>query len=174
MGERVHSRIIENAAKQLLSDRGVTLESIAEIVYEMQAPFSPGLDLSFCIESVEAVLGKREVHHALLVGIELDRLAEQKKLSEPLQTLIEQDEPLFGIDETLAIGAVLGYGSIAMTTYGYLDKAKTGIIKDLDTKRVDGIHTFLDDLVASIVSNASSRLAHRIRDIEEARNDETS
>lgn len=167
MGEPIHSRIVEEAAKSLLRERGVTRESMAEIVYEMQAPFSPELKFSTCLESIDAVLEKREVHHALLVGIELDRLAEKKQLSEPLQTIVEQDESLFGVDETLAIGAVLGYGSIAITTFGYLDKAKTGIIRDLDTKKRGGIHTFLDDLVASIVSNASSRLAHRLRDERE-------
>ncbi len=167
MGERIHSRVVENKAKQLLRQRGVTIEAMAEIVYEMQAPFTPDLSLETCLESVEAVLEKREMQHALLVGIELDRLAERKLLSEPLQSIVEQDEGLFGVDETLAIGAVFGYGSIAVTTYGYLDKAKTGIIKDLDTKNGNGIHTFLDDLVASIVANASSRLAHRVRDEEE-------
>ncbi|WEG15026.1 phosphatidylglycerophosphatase A [Pullulanibacillus sp. KACC 23026] len=169
VGERVQSRVVAEAAKQLLRERGVTIESMAEIVYEMQVPFSPELEMPACIESVQAVLEKREVHHALLVGIELDRLAEKKQLSEPLQSLVEQDEGLFGVDETLAIGAVLGYGSIAITTFGYLDKAKTGIIKDLDTKNGNNVHTFLDDLVASIVSNASSRLAHRIRDEEESK-----
>jgi hypothetical protein len=29
------------------------------------------------------------------------------------------------------------------------------------------VHTFLDDLVASIAANASSRLAHRLRDKQE-------
>jgi phosphatidylglycerophosphatase A len=166
---RVHSRVVENAALALLKERGVTLEAMAEIVYEMQIPFSPNLKMEACLESVEAVLQKRELQHALLVGIELDKLAEQKKLSEPLQSIVEQDEGLFGVDETIAIGAVFGYGSIAVTTYGYLDKAKTGIIKELDTKSGRGIHTFLDDLVASVVANASSRLAHRLRDEEEAR-----
>jgi len=164
---RVHSRVVEKAALALLKERGVTLEAMAEIVYELQIPFSPNLSMDACLESVVAVLQKRELQHALLVGIELDKLAEQKKLSEPLQSLVEQDEGLFGVDETIAIGAVFGYGSIAVTSYGYLDKAKTGIIKELDTKGGRGIHTFLDDLVASVVANASSRLAHRIRDEEE-------
>ncbi|MGV3467359.1 MAG: phosphatidylglycerophosphatase A [Heyndrickxia sp.] len=171
MAERVHSRDVKKAVFTLLKERGVELTDIAEIVYEMQSPYAPNLTMRSCLDSVLAVLEKREMQHALLVGIELDRLAEEKRLSEPLQTIVEQDEGLFGVDETIAIGAVFGYGSIAVTTYGYLDKAKTGIIKKLDTKSGNGVHTFLDDLVASIAANASSRLAHHIRDEEEARLD---
>ncbi|SFE08934.1 Phosphatidylglycerophosphatase A [Bacillus sp. OV194] len=167
MAKRVHSRDVESAARALLAERGVTIPEIAEIVFEMQSPFSPQLTMTECIESVDAVLTKREIQHALLVGIELDKLAEKKMLSEPLQSIVEMDEGLFGVDETIAIGAVFGYGSIAVTTFGHLDKYKMGIIRKLDTKTSEGIHTFLDDLVASIAANASSRLAHRLRDQEE-------
>ncbi|WP_050614362.1 phosphatidylglycerophosphatase A family protein [Bacillus testis] len=169
---RVHSKDVTAAALKALEDRGVSIESIAEIVYEMQLPYNPNLTLSVCIESVEKVLVKREIQHALLVGVELDRLAEEHKLSEPLQSIIESDEGLFGVDETIAFGAVLAYGSIAVTTFGHLDKNKIGIIRDLDNKKDDKVHTFLDDMVASIASSAASRLAHRLRDEEEALSDE--
>ncbi|MCK9906203.1 phosphatidylglycerophosphatase A, partial [Frankia sp. Cpl3] len=106
--------------------------------------------------------------HALLVGIELDVLAEKGMLSEPLQTIIASDEGLFGCDETLALGSGFGYGSIAVTTFGHLDKQKVGVIKHLDNKATGKVHTFLDDLVASIAANASSRMAHRLRDEQEA------
>lgn len=166
VGVRVDSRKVEAAAKALLVERGVTMMDIAEIVCEMQAPFNPNLQPEDCVESVEAVLQKREIQHAILVGVELDKLAEQQKLSEPLQSIIETDEGLFGVDETLAIGAVFGYGSIAVTSFGYLDKQKIGIIKKLDTSE-DSVNTFLDDIVASIAANAASRLAHRLRDRED-------
>lgn len=155
------------AAKEALQRRGVTIEDIAEIVYEMQSPYNHGLTLEHCINSVERVIMKREVQHAILVGIELDELAEKKMLSEPLQALVENDEGLFGVDETIALGSVLTYGSIALTTYGHLDKNKIGIIKKLDTKAGKGVHTFLDDLVASISACAASRIAHKMRDLEE-------
>jgi len=164
MKQHVHSREVYEAARNLLKERGVELKDIAEIVYEMQSPYEPDLKLEKCLESVEAVLEKREMQHALLVGVELDKLAEKGLLSEPLQSIVEDDESLFGVDETIAIGAVFGYGSIAVTTYGHLDKAKIGIIKQLDSKAGSAVHTFLDDLVASIAANASSRLAHHIRD----------
>lgn len=171
MKRQVHSREVKTAALQRLAERGVTIEDIAEVVYLMQAPYNVGLKMSSCIESVHAVLEKREIQHAILVGTELDILAEKKMLQEPLQSIIEADEGLFGCDETLALGSVFGYGSIAVTTFGHLDKQKIGIIKRLDTKRGNGIHTFLDDLVASIAASASSRMAHRLRDEEEMERD---
>ena len=167
MINRVHSKEVKKAVLELLHKRGVTVVDIAEIVYKMQSPYNHGLDLAQCIQSVEAVLDKREVQHALLVGIELDMLAEKKLLSEPLQSIVESDEGLFGCDETLALGSVLGYGSIAVTTFGYLDKEKLGIIGKLDSQAGGRVNTFLDDLICAIAASASSRLAHRIRDVEE-------
>lgn len=165
--KRVHSNDVTKAAKEALARRGVKIEDIAEIVYEMQSPYNHDLTLEHCIQSVERVIMKREVQHAVLVGVELDELAEKKMLSQPLQSLVENDEGLFGVDETIALGSVLTYGSIALTTYGHLDKNKIGIIKKLDTKSGKGVHTFLDDLVAGIAACAAGRIAHKMRDLEE-------
>ncbi len=169
MRKPVHSQVVKESALNRLKERGVTLEEIAKIVYELQVVYNPDLDMSLCRESVEAVLEKREVQHAILVGIELDMLAEKGMLSQPLQSIVETDEGLFGCDETLALGSVFGYGSIAVTTFGYLDKEKKGIIQKLNEKNSQSIHTFLDDIVASIAASAASRLAHRLRDDEESR-----
>ncbi|GEL08149.1 phosphatidylglycerophosphatase A [Salisediminibacterium halotolerans] len=165
--DQLHCHVVENAARKLLKERGVEISDIAQIVYDMQVEFNGSLTLEDCIQSVDRVLEKREIQHAVLVGVELDKLAEQNQLSEPLQSIVASDEGLFGVDETVALGSVFGYGSIAVTTFGYLDKAKSGIIKELDTKESEKIHTFLDDLICSIAANASSRLAHRIRDRQE-------
>ncbi|MER2190935.1 MAG: phosphatidylglycerophosphatase A [Solibacillus sp.] len=164
---RVHSAEVSKATREALLRRNVTIEDIAEIVYEMQSPYNEGLTMEHCIQSVERVLNKREVQHAVLVGVELDELAEKKMLSEPLQSIIESDEGLFGVDETIALGSVFTYGSIAVTTFGHLDKQKSGIIERLDTKVGGSVNTFLDDLVGSIAASAASRLAHRMRDLEE-------
>lgn len=164
---RIHSDKVMTATHAALVRRGVTVEDIAEIVFTMQSPYNEGLTMEHCTQSVERVLNKREVQHAVLVGIELDELAEKKLLSEPLQSIIEADEGLFGVDETIALGSVFTYGSIAVTTFGHLDKQKIGIINKLDTKAGQGVHTFLDDLVGSIAACAASRIAHRMRDLEE-------
>ena len=85
----VHSRIVEKATNEALERRGVTIEDIAEIVFEMQLPYNQNLQMDYCVESVKSVLKKRELQHAILVGIELDELAEQGKLSAPLQQIVE-------------------------------------------------------------------------------------
>src|SRR5690554_1402045 len=100
--EPVHCRVVEQAARKLLKERGVELDDIASIVYDLQLPYNNDLTMEDCIESVDKVLQKREIQHAILVGIELDKLAENGQLSEPLQSIIEMDEGLFGIDETIA------------------------------------------------------------------------
>jgi phosphatidylglycerophosphatase A len=164
---RVHSDEVTKATHDALFRRGVTNEDIAKIVLEMQLPYNEGLTLEHCIESVDSVLRKREMQHALLVGVELDELAEQGKLSRPLQSIVGADEGLFGVDEMIGLGAVLTYGSIAVTTFGHLDKNKIGVIRKLDTKAGGAVHTFLDDLVASVAACASARIAHRTRDLEE-------
>lgn len=166
--EVVHSKDVKRATIDALTRRGVRLEEIADIVYEMQIPYNPQLTMENCLESVNRVLNKRELQHAILVGIELDELCEQGKLSAPLQQIVASDEGLFGVDETIALGAVFTYGSIAVTTFGHLDKNKTGIINELDTKGDHKVNTFLDDLVASVAASAASRIAHRMRDEEEA------
>lgn len=147
-------------AENMLGRRGVTVSSIADIVYKLQQRYHPELTMEQCEESVRAVLGKREVQYTLYTGIALDELAEKKLLPEPLQTIMEQDEPLYGVDETMALGVTSIYGMIGLTSFGYLDKEKIGIIESLNARK-DGIHVFLDDLIAGIAAAASSRIAHR-------------
>ena len=52
-------------------------------------------------DSIIQVLSKREVQNAVMTGIELDVKAEKRELSEPLQSIMERDEGLYGIDEVL-------------------------------------------------------------------------
>ncbi|ADQ15203.1 phosphatidylglycerophosphatase A [Halanaerobium hydrogeniformans] len=145
---------------EVLNTRGVTVKDIAELVKSLQEPFNPEITLKTCRENVEAVLKKREVAHAILTGVALDELAEKKQLPEPIQTIIDTDEGLYGIDEIIPLSIVNLYGTIGLTSYGFLDKKKFGIIEKLDTKKNGKVNTFLDDLVAGIASAAASRYAH--------------
>ncbi len=152
---------LEVAALDLLKERGVKIEEIAELVYDLQTPYLPNLTMEVCIDNVRAVLRKREIQNAVLTGIELDMLAEKKQLSSPLQEIIENDEGLFGIDEILALAIVNVYGSIGLTNFGYLDKLKPKVIERLDShKDDDEVNTFLDDIVGAIAAAAASRIAH--------------
>ncbi|PXV67646.1 phosphatidylglycerophosphatase A [Halanaerobium congolense] len=145
---------------EVLNMRGVTIENIAELVKKLQEPYNPEIKLDECIKNVNHVLKKREVAHAILTGVAIDELAEKKMLPEPIQSIIDRDEGLYGIDEILPLSIVNLYGTIGLTSYGYLDKEKTGIIKKLDTKQDGKVNTFLDDLVAGVASAAASRYAH--------------
>ncbi|GAW28699.1 MULTISPECIES: phosphatidylglycerophosphatase A [unclassified Carboxydocella] len=144
----------------LLKERGVDVRDIARIVLRLQKPFSPELTLEECLEAVHSVLRKREVQYALLTGLALDKLAEQGLLPEPLQTIVAGDEPLYGIDENLAMAIASIYGTVGITSFGYLDKKKMGIIGRLDKSKLNRVNTFLDDLVAGIAAAASARIAH--------------
>lgn len=151
---------LKEISSQLLVECGVSLDDIADIVLSLQNKYIPNLNKEECLESIAAVLKKREVQNAIITGIELDKLAEQKLLSEPLLTILMKDEGLYGIDEILALSIVNLYGSIGFTNYGYLDKIKPGVIAKLNEKDGKQCHTFLDDIVAAIAAAAASRLAH--------------
>lgn len=160
MDENTNQSELELKARQWLTQRGVTLDDIAELVYYLQSKYHEDLSMEVCRQNVDRVLTKREVQNAILTGIQLDVLAEQKKLDQPLQKTIETDESLYGVDEIIALSIVNVYGSIGFTNYGYIDKQKPGILKKLNDKSTGECHTFLDDIVGAIAAAASSRLAH--------------
>lgn len=151
---------LEIKARRWLMDRGVTMNDMAELVYHLQSKYHENLTMEECLFNVDRVLSKREVQHAVLTGIQLDVLAEQGKLEQPLQKTVERDESLYGIDEIIAFSIVNVYGSIGFTNYGYVDKIKPGILQRLNDPKSGEVHTFLDDIVGAIAAAASSRLAH--------------
>ena len=153
---------LEKVAREWLKKRGVNPEDIAELVYYLQSGYFDNLTLDLCLHNVNRVLSKREVQHAILTGIQLDMLAEENKLNEPLQDIIHRDEGLYGIDEIIALSIVNVYGSIGFTSYGYIDKQKPGILKKLHGHTDGQVNTFLDDIVGAIAAAASSRLAHSL------------
>ncbi|PEZ06548.1 phosphatidylglycerophosphatase A [Bacillus sp. AFS018417] len=152
---------LQERALQLLQERGVTIDDIADLVHFLQKKYHPNLAMEECRYNVERVLSKREVQNALITGIELDVLAEKGLLSAPLQDIIHRDEGLYGVDEVVALSIVNVYGSIGFTNFGYIDKLKPGILEYLNDKSTGKVHTFLDDIVGAIAAAASSRLAHR-------------
>jgi phosphatidylglycerophosphatase A len=63
----------------------------------------------------------------------------------------------------MALSIVNVYGSIGFTNFGYVDKAKPGIIGVLDKegKEPNRCNTFLDDIVGAMAAAAASSIAHR-------------
>ena len=145
----------------LLKERGVELINIAECVMYLQEKYVPGLTIEECEAQVRKVIEKNEVQHAILTGIALDKLAEQKQIPfEELQSMLSNDEPLYGIDEVIAYGICNLYGSIALTNFGYIDKEKIGIIAKLNNHEGTQVNTFIDDIVGAIAAAAASKIAH--------------
>jgi phosphatidylglycerophosphatase A len=155
---------IEIHCINLLKERGVTLEDIADCARFLQADYHVNLTSEELMASVMAVLSKREVQNAIMTAVELDKLAEQGKMNDKvLEGALMRDEPLYGVDEVLAYGICNLYGSIALTNFGFIDKKKYGVIDQLNRhgKNSGVCNTFIDDIVGAIAAAAASRFAHR-------------
>lgn len=145
---------------EMLADRGVELIDIARLVTDLQKKYRHEITDEISMKYIEKVLLKREVQHTVMTGIQLDVLAEQGKMVQPLQDIVATDEGLFGSDESLAMAIVNVYGSIGLTNFGYIDKVKPGIVGELDGNKNGMVHTFLDDIVGAIAAAAASSFAH--------------
>lgn len=151
----------------LLSSRGVNLKDIGDLVLSLQKKYINGINKEMVYDAIIKVLSKREVQNAVMTGIELDVKAENRELSEPLQSILERDESLYGVDEILTFSIINLYGSIGFTNYGYLDKIKPGILQWLNDRSTGFVNVFLDDLVGAIAASAAALLAHREIDKED-------
>ena len=150
----------------LLKERGVEINDIVECVFYLQKGHINNQDEAEVKEAVLQVIEKREVQHVIISGICFDMMSEKKMLlDKELEDILNRDESLYGIDEVLAYGICNLYGSIALTNFGYIDKAKYGIIKKLNDHmdNHDACHTFLDDIVGAIAASAASKIAHNQR-----------
>ena len=146
---------------QMITQRGVTMEDIADCVLFLQSKFHPEITREQVLPHIESILNKREVQHAVLTGISIDIATEKKKIeSDTLQEILQSDASLYGVDEVLAYGICNLYGSIALTNYGHIDRVKPGIIAKLNCHNGE-CHTFLDDIVGAIAASAASRIAHQ-------------
>lgn len=152
-------------AIQMLLDRGITIEDIAEVTLEIQKDYYEHLTLEECVRNVHKVLEKTEVQNVVFTGIALDIMCEKGLLPDPLSEMVSNDAGLFGVDEILALGIVNVYGSIGLTNFGYVDKAKIGIIKEIDEigKKEDKCMTFMDDIVGALAAASASRIAHNMK-----------
>lgn len=153
---------LNDLALKKLNERGVEMIDMAKLVLELQKPYDDTLSLDECENALYKVMEKREVIHTILTGIAIDETAEKNKFEKQINDIITDDEPLYGLDEILALSIVNVYGSIALTNFGYLDKKKPGIIGELDKNHTHNkkCHTYLDDIVAALVAAAVSRIAH--------------
>ena len=155
--------------KKSLQERGVELADIAEIAFRQQGRYNPNIKMSDCLESVEKILSYRDIFHIVQLGIEIDKLTEQGKLSSPIQDILRADLGMFGIDEIFGLSIASMYGTIGQTNFGDIDVNKPGIVKQLNDHGKLGsneCHTFLDDVVGALAAAASTRVAQIISEEE--------
>ncbi|WP_306737922.1 hypothetical protein, partial [Acinetobacter baumannii] len=90
MEHAVRDEKVRETAYRLLKERGVTMDHIVELVMYLQKPYFPDLAYETCEYNIKKVLEKREIQNAIITGIQLDILAEQRQLIQPLQEMLEQ------------------------------------------------------------------------------------
>ena len=145
---------------KLLEERGVTLDDIVELVMILQGKYHPEVLRDEVLLIVKGVIAKREVQHAIVTGILVDKVAESDfPMDDELRTILLADYSLYGIDEVLAYGICNLYGSIALTNFGYIDKVKPGILATINAHGKQ-CNVFLDDIVGAIAASAASKIAH--------------
>ena len=152
--EKAYNFVIET-----LKERGVEVSTLADLSYKMTSEFVPKITMAECEKAVLAVLHKRDFLSPAMIMLDLDRLANEKKLSQPLNDIISNDVGVFGVDEELASAISMIYGPIGITNFGYLDRVKKGIVAKIDHDPAR-VNTFLDDLVGAIVAASCGKLSH--------------
>ena len=155
-----------------LEKRNINRRTIGEIAYKMQHQYLPNLTVDDFGKELDEVLKKREVLNILATGFALDNLADEGLLPSPLQEIIENDLGVYGVDESLSLCLSQLYGSIAVTNYGFTDKDKPGIAKDLDNSH-GHVNTFADDLALALASAVIGRCGHGSKlDLDESKPEE--
>lgn len=154
-----------------LLERGVTIQSIAEISFKQQSRYNDNVSMRTCIESVEKILTLRDIFHIIQLGIEIDCLTEKGLFRSPIQEIMQADLGMFGVDEVIGLAVASNYGTIGQTNFGDIDVNKPGVVKELNDAGKDGkiCHTFLDDIVGAIAAAASTRVAQILSENEAAK-----
>jgi len=142
-----------------LEGKEISLTDLAGMSQDLQKRFLPDVPLSKYTEAIESVLKREDTLNAFAVGIFLDKSATDLEVDSPLQEILDNDAGLFGVDETLASSIAVEYGQIGITSFGYLDHSKKGVLNKID-KDTSSVNVFLDDLLGALVSATAAKVAH--------------
>jgi len=143
-----------------LNYANVTVQELVDLVIEGQKGYYPTLTIEQALEAVLDVLNKQDVLNVLYISNTIDRLGEDHKAPfRELQTMLDKDAGVFGIDETLGIESIAAlYGQIGLSNAYHLDKMKPGVIGQLNAQPYT---VMIDDVVAGICGGAMGRIAHK-------------
>jgi len=168
MQKAMHKTTYDNTLEKL-NQHGITIFDISLIAYESEKNYLPKLTIDQVEDALKSILQKRVVQNHILVALELDRLAEAGLLQEPLQSIVESDYSLFGVDETLGIAIANSFDTIGVTNYGYIDKLKIGLVGELDRlgKTTSAVTTFSDDIAGALAAATASKVAHKYANKED-------
>lgn len=145
----------------LFKERKVRLVDLAQLVLDGQKPYVENITYDQCLHAVKKVLKKREIQNAIITGVELDKQVDQGTMIDPyLKAILHDDSGQYQVDELVSTACNGVFGGISSSNRGFLDKAKPGIIGEVDS-RTKTCNVFLDDLLAGIVASAEAYLANK-------------
>ena len=156
MRETLYKHILD-----LLRERHVEVSEMAQIVYDGQIKYEPDITIDKCKQAILHVLKKREVQNVVLTGIVVDKMVDMDLIpDEYLAKILKEDSWQYQVDEVVSYGIGDVFGGIANSNRGYLDKAKPGIIGEVD-RRKRTCNVFLDDILSSIIASAESYIGNK-------------
>lgn len=153
---RLHFREIE----EVLQNRGIFVEEIADSLVDTWKSSEIKLERKAAIRTIKRALNDPAMQFSILLGLEMDQLAEKGKLSDAVRQIITKDDPLCNIDELVAKAALQRLGSEAIDRFHALDvKKSNNYLKQLDSS--GQVNMFADDLVIAILVMAEMDLKNR-------------
>ena len=153
--------------RQQFADQGITIKEMALEAKEDQDKHHVKASFETYIKAIQSQLHKHDVMSCIMTGLAIDRLAEQHKLPDPLQTIVENDLSLYSPDELISISLAQMYSGIAVTNYGARDVHKHALAKRID-ESTEHVNCFLDDIVSAIIAGAEAAVANKLEEHPEA------
>ena len=153
--------------RQQFADQGITIKEMAREAKADQDEHHVKASLETYVKAIQNQLHKHDVMSCIMTGLAIDRLAEQHKLPEPLQAIVENDLPLYSPDELISISLTQMYSGIAVTNYGARDVHKHALAKRID-ESTEHVNCFLDDMVSAIIAGAEAAIANKLQEHPES------
>lgn len=160
---------IERIIRILGEGYDVYVEDLVPIVYDGQKNYVDNLTDEEITEAIYDVIGKTDVVNIIETAYFVDKMSKDKYNGKDIYmptVLFEaqkDDAPFFGVDELMAEGIARLYNTIGLSNYYHLDKAKPGIIGEMNDRMFT---VMMDDCVSAIAGSAMARVSSYKRNLE--------